>query len=426
MAESDSLATPAPKNFRLMVAGQIVTVLGSSLLRFALSLYVLDITGRADVFAAMFALSSIPFLLGPVGGTLSDRFNRRVLMVLYDAACGTAALAFLLFLATGHESVLAAGAVMVFLGIVQALETPNGIACVPLLVESGKLESANGTIQAVQSLSGIVAPILGGILYSAVGLRPLVAVSAIAFVLAAVMERFINIPYFKRPHEGSIVFALVSEMKDGFAFVWKDKPILRLMVVAALLNLALTPCFIVACPLVLRVTMHSTETMYGVGMGIINVASILGAFSIGAFSKKMSIPGMWRWILGIALTLVPMAICVTPVMLGLGFWPSFSVFMLSMIVMVAAGTILSIFVIVRIQAKTPIENLGKVMAIVQAVAQCAAPVGQMLYGAAFQAFLGEAYIPFLLVGALTMAIAFIAKVMLKGKDEELGATPTFL
>jgi MFS family permease len=239
------------------------------------------------------------------------------------------------------------------------------------------------------------------------------------------MERFINIPYSKRPHEGGIVFALASEMKDGFAFVWKDKPILRLMVVAALLNLALTPCFVVACPLVLRVTMHSTETMYGVGMGIINAASILGAFSIGAFSKKMSMPGMWRWIFGIALTLIPMAICVTPIMLGLGFWPSFIIFMLSMLVMAAAGTIISIFAIVRIQAKTPIENLGKVMDIVQAVAQCAAPVGQMLYGAAFQAFLGAAYIPLLLVGALTMAIAFIAKAMLKDKDE-LGSSPALL
>ncbi|GHU57597.1 hypothetical protein AGMMS49975_23410 [Clostridia bacterium] len=45
---TDTNFIPPPRNFRLMVAGQIVTVLGSSLLRFALSLYVLDITGRAD------------------------------------------------------------------------------------------------------------------------------------------------------------------------------------------------------------------------------------------------------------------------------------------------------------------------------------------------------------------------------------------
>jgi MFS family permease len=70
-----------------MGVGQIVTVFGSSLLRFALSLYVLDITGRADLFAALLAVSSIPMLLAPIGGAISDRFNRKSLMVLYDTIC---------------------------------------------------------------------------------------------------------------------------------------------------------------------------------------------------------------------------------------------------------------------------------------------------------------------------------------------------
>ena len=49
------------KDFHLMVSGQIITILGSTLLRFALSLYVLDITGRADIFAGLYAVTSIPF-----------------------------------------------------------------------------------------------------------------------------------------------------------------------------------------------------------------------------------------------------------------------------------------------------------------------------------------------------------------------------
>lgn len=72
------------KDFNLMVVGQIISILGSALLRFALSLYVLDITGRADLFAVLFAISSIPILLAPLGGAIADRFNRRNLMVLFD------------------------------------------------------------------------------------------------------------------------------------------------------------------------------------------------------------------------------------------------------------------------------------------------------------------------------------------------------
>ena len=62
--------TPSPKNFKLMVFGQIISILGSALLRFALSLYVLDTTGSEALFATMFAISNIPLLLAPLGQIL--------------------------------------------------------------------------------------------------------------------------------------------------------------------------------------------------------------------------------------------------------------------------------------------------------------------------------------------------------------------
>ena len=71
------------KDFHLMVSGQIITILGSTLLRFALSLYVLDITGRADIFAGLYAITSIRFVSSSWRSD-SDRFNRRNVMVILD------------------------------------------------------------------------------------------------------------------------------------------------------------------------------------------------------------------------------------------------------------------------------------------------------------------------------------------------------
>jgi MFS family permease len=396
-----------------MVAGQIVTVMGSSLLRFALSLYVLDITGRMDIFAALYALSSVPTLLAPIGGAISDRFNRRLLMVLYDAICCVISFLFLFVMLGGYASVPAVGVVMVLLGVVGAMETPNGTACLPLLVEPGKLEASNGIIQAVQSLSSIIAPVLGGILYGELGLTALVAISGAAFGLAAFTEMFIQIPYTKRPQEGGIVKMLFVDLKQGFRYVWNEPLIRKLAIIAALLNMALSPCFLVASPIIFRVTMQGGDAIYGIGMGLINAASILGALSVGIFSKRMRVNTLWRLVLGIALLFIPLAFSVMPVALNIGFWPSFVLFMLCLMLMVAATTILSIFVVVRVQAETPGENLGKVMAIIQAVAQCAAPIGQLLYGFAFEGFKNAAYIPLLIACGATVAIALIGKVMLQ-------------
>lgn len=67
-----------------MVLGQIVSIFGALLVRFALLLYVLDMTGRADIFATVYAISNIPRLFMPLGGAIADRFSRKNLIVIYD------------------------------------------------------------------------------------------------------------------------------------------------------------------------------------------------------------------------------------------------------------------------------------------------------------------------------------------------------
>jgi len=406
---------PSSKDFNLMVLGQVISILGSALLRFALSLYVLDITGREDIFAALFAISNIPLLLAPLGGAIADRFNRRNLMVIFDFTSSAIVLCLFRFMPTGNTSVVLIGVIMVLLSIVSALYTPAVTASIPLLVEENKLESANGIVQAVQALSSVAAPILGGILYGIVGVKALIVISGIAFFLSAVMEIFIKIPFTRRAQEGHIVPTIAKDMKDGFAYVAEQPLILKSMILAAFINLVLTPLLIVGGPIILRVTMKSTDTMYGVGMGIINFASILGALTIGFFAKRMQVNTLYRWIAAITIMLLPIALSVVPFVLGLGYYPSFLLFMAGAIPIAAVATMLSIFIIAKVQKVTSNENLGKVMAIIMAVAQCAAPLGQVIYGVALKSFSTTLYIPVLAVGLMMLLIADISRRILRSE-----------
>lgn len=72
----------------------------------------------------------------------------------------------------------------------------------------------------------------------------------------------------------------------GFIYVLKQSFILKSMLLAALLNLILTPLFVVGAPIIIRVTMESSHTLYGIGMGLIDFATIIGALSIGFFAKS--------------------------------------------------------------------------------------------------------------------------------------------
>jgi len=408
---------PSPRDFNLMVFGQVISILGSALLRFALSLYVLDTTGSETLFATLYAISNIPLLLSPLGGAIADRFNRRNLMVIFDFSSSAIVFCFFLLLTGGNHSIILIGVVMVLLSIISAMYTPAVTASIPLLVEESKLEGANGIVQAVQALSGVAAPIMGGVLYGIMGVNALIVISGIAFFLSAVMEIFIKIPFVKREHNGHIVSTIVKDMKDGFAYVVKQPLILKSMILAALLNLLLTPYFVVGGPIILRVTMQSSDTMYGIGMGLINFATILGALTIGIFAKKMSMKKLYRWILVIALLILPMALSLTPFMLGLGYYPSFMLFMICAMPIAMIMTIISIFVIAKVQKKTPNENLGKVMAIITAVSQCAAPVGQIIYGVFFEAFSATVYLPTIFVCIAMLAMAGMSQRTLRNEGE---------
>ncbi len=81
------------RNFTLLVLGQAGSLFGNYILRLALSMYVLEVTGSAAVFAAILSAAAVPMiLLSPLGGILADRADRRNVMVALDALTGCAVL----------------------------------------------------------------------------------------------------------------------------------------------------------------------------------------------------------------------------------------------------------------------------------------------------------------------------------------------
>lgn len=404
-------STPAIsyRNFNLVVIGQIISILGSALLRFALSFYILDITGRADLYATLYAVSNIAILISPIGGAIADRFNRRNLMVLYDFTSSAIVFLYCMSLASHHSSVLMTGAVMVMLSLISAMYQPTVTASIPLLVEETRLEQANGMVNGVQALSNVAAPIVGGMVYGMIGVGPLVLISAIAFFSSAILELFIHIPFEKRKTSMSMTGTLVKDIKSGFLYMRKNPIIMKSSVLAALLNMILTPLFVVGGPVILKIVMHSSDIMYGIGMGTINFATILGAFLIGLVAAKMSMKRLYGWLLGIAVLIVPMALSVAPPVIRMGFRSSFTLFLVCAVPIAMIMTTISIFVVTKVQRETPNEYLGKVMATITAVSQCAAPVGQLVYGIIFQKFQTALYLPVLLVSIAMFVLSLVTR-----------------
>ena len=92
------------RNFTLLLVGQASSLLGNNTLKFALSMFVLEETGSATVFATILALAMVPtILLSPLGGILADRTNRKSIMVALDSLSGLAVLLACLLLSLGDR-----------------------------------------------------------------------------------------------------------------------------------------------------------------------------------------------------------------------------------------------------------------------------------------------------------------------------------
>ena len=133
-------------NFILLILGQLSSLFGNFILKLALSMYVLDATGSAAVFAGILSAAVIPtIILSPLGGILADRADRRNVMVALDVLTGLSVLGAALFL-TERNSITVICVLLVILSILGAFETPTVQACIPTMLEGDNIMKGNAIV----------------------------------------------------------------------------------------------------------------------------------------------------------------------------------------------------------------------------------------------------------------------------------------
>lgn len=160
------------KDFWLVVTGQIISLFGNAVMRFALPIHLLNVTGSAAVLGVVSGCAFIPLaVMSPIGGIIADRVNKRNIMVFLDFFTSALTILFLLF----YGKVNITGLVMVMLFMLYGISgayQPSVQASIPVLMSGERVMQANAVINMVSSLSGLLGPALGGIAYSLWGIYP--------------------------------------------------------------------------------------------------------------------------------------------------------------------------------------------------------------------------------------------------------------
>lgn len=370
------------KNFTLMVIGQIISLFGNAILRFALPLYLLEETGSASLFGLVSACSFIPMiLLTPFGGIIADRVNKKYIMVALDLITVLVMSGFTIFIGKANLVVLIIITLMILYGI-QGAYQPSVQASLPFLIDKEDLLKGNAIINQVSALANLIGPIIGGLLYGVYGLVPILIVSIVCFILAIIMEVIMKIPYIKNQTTDSIVSIVKDDIKTSIGFVVKEKPVLfKTIIIIALFNLVLTSMIIVGIPVIITTTLKMSSQAYGIIQGVIASGGLFGGILTGLLVKKLKISNSYIILLLDILALIPMGLTI---MFKMPATISYIIITICCFFIMTVSTIFSIQMITFIQRETPGYLIGKVMSICLAIGMCAQPIGQLIYGYLFE------------------------------------------
>ncbi len=398
------------KDFTLVVIGQIISLFGNATLRFALPLYLLNLTGSSALYGTVMACAFIPsIILSPVGGIVADRVNKRNVMVILDFFTAAVILAFFLLMKEGNIVVLLTVTLMLLYGIAGAYQ-PSVQASIPALVEQGNLMAANSIINTISSFASLSGPVLGGILYSAYGIEPVLLVCMACFVLSAVMEIFIRIPFRRPTSAGSIWENVRTDFAESIRFIRQEKPVIgKSLLMVCGINLFLS-VIIVALPYlvteVFDLEAAQANRLYGYAQGALAAGGLTGGICAGVFARRLSIHKVGNLI-------VISSVCVFPIAAALNLFSSGMLHYLvttgCCFIIMIFSTVFSVQMLSFMQAETPPNLIGKVIAVALTISMCAQPLGNALYGVLFEICEGFEYAVVLFSGAVSLMIAVRAR-----------------
>lgn len=408
------------KNFTLLVLGQASSLFGNMILRFALSMYVLEVTGSATIFASILAIATIPtILLSPLGGILADRANRRNIMVALDTLTGVSVLSAALSFNLGNDIVVIS-VLLVVLSILGAFETPTVQACVPQMQTGDNIIKGNAIVNQIAAVSTLIAPILGSVLYTAVGLKPVMFTSIVFFFLTATFECFIKLEYIRFDNRTSICEIIKNDFSESMKFMCKEQPsILKMLLLAAVTRFFVIGTAMVGLPYIVRNILGLSATYYGAAESALAIATIFGSIAAGLLITKLKIRKLSLVLAAFGVFLIPAGIAF---LFPLSTVATYIINVISFCGIYIATTIFSIFAVSVIQQKTPTHLTGKIMAYTATITMCVQPLGQIAYGFLFDGFSSAIYLVLIPTGVIVFLIGLLTTGFFKKLEMEQTAT----
>ena len=264
------------RSFLLLWSTQALSRLGSSMTGFALGIYLYQQTGSALSVALTSICSYTPYVLMSIfAGALTDRWNKRVTMLVCDALAATSTLVVLLLIQAHLLQPWHLYVINAISGLMDTVQSPASDVAVTLLTPKGFYQRASGLRSLSGSLIGIISPVLAAALMGLGGMGAVIAVDLSTFLAAFLsLLFFIRIPEEKRPDQEKS--SILADSRAGLRFLRQNPGLLALIAYLAAINLVASVNDAARAPLLLS-REGGGQTVLGLTGSVTGIATLLGS-----------------------------------------------------------------------------------------------------------------------------------------------------
>jgi len=405
------------KRFFTIWTGQAFSMLGSRLVGFAFVWYLTSTTGSATVLAIGTLVSTVPdIIISPIAGALIDRWNRKAVLIVFDALTALVTLILALLFTFGSVQVWQIYVVLFIRSAFGGFQWAAMLTSTSLMVPKSQLARVSGMNQTLQGIMSILAPPLGAFLISIMPTQGVLMVDVGTAVIAIAPLFFFQIPQpehsaHEKDKNGKIKSSVWQDLAEGFKYVVSWPGLLAIILIAMLINLLVSPAFSLI-PILVTQYFNKGVMDLGVIESVFGIGFVVGGLVLsvwGGFKNRMITTMTAMIMMGVSISLVGI---VPP---NGFYWAAGALGLAGIMNPLVNGPIFA-----ALQSRVDPQKQGRAFTLLGAGASLASPIGLAIAGPVSDAIGIQIWF---VIGGVACVIAgiaslFIPSIIELGKDVE--------
>ncbi len=384
MEESLKLKKATYHLYTFMIS-KLISTFGSQVYAFAISFYILQLTGSATSFATNLLCNILPrTLAAPFAGAITDRYSRKMIVIVSQIATTLAITGLLIYTLTSGLSLIAIYTTTSILSLTSMFSGIAFTSSITGLIDQPRIQKATAMNQMAISFAAIGSPAVGGLLYGTVSIPVFLIIFILASIIAVILESTMNFRLFavvnKIEEQKETMW---QSMKAGIRYLRVQSTILVILWISLLINFFFG-AFEVGYSYILIENLKMQSQHFGFTQGAFSLGMLLMSVYFSA-RKEVKFPLLVskRGIVGLGAVIGSIAL---PLLLPMGYWTMFSYYLVLMfcfgILIITVNTPLH----VMFQKTIDDEYKGRVFSIVETMSMALTPLGMVIYGVLYDIF----------------------------------------